>query len=311
MSANSKIEWCHHTFNPWWGCTHVSEGCRNCYAETFAKRTGHKVWGARAPRRMLSANYWRQPLKWNDAARQAGERHRVFCASMADVFEDIKHPGVIDARLSLWGAITETPHLDWLLLTKRPENFRELLPNRPSPNVWLGVSVEDQATADERIPLLIQTPAAKRFVSYEPALGPVDFRCLAPFDDFHTDALDTPDPTRRLDWIIVGGESGPGARPFDVEWARSTVKQCREAGVVCFVKQLGAQPVSDSDDDRRHCGDMNLPHPFRLILNSRKGGYLHEWPEDLRVREFPAIHRVAAKRGWFPRPSAWSEVRGT
>jgi protein gp37 len=152
-------------------------------------------------------------------------------------------------------------------------------PGWPLPNVWLGVSVEDQATADERIPLLLQTPAAVRFVSYEPALGPVDFR----WGGMSLPEYAPHRPLPKLDWLIVGGESGPGARPFDVAWARSAVRQCREAGVACFVKQLGARPFDSA---------IMLPTADggRAVLGiySPKGGDPAEWSHDLRVREFPA-----------------------
>ncbi len=165
----------------------------------------------------------------------------------------------------------------------------------PAPNVWLGVSVEDQRTADERIPHLLQTPAAVRFVSAEPLLGPVNLRCVAPQDDWWTDALDTPDPSRRLDWVIVGGESGPAARPCDAAWVRSVVQQCKAASVACFVKQLGSKPVSTNDDDL--CGflgamvDLRVESPslFEIALRDPKGGDPAEWSMDLRVREFPAV----------------------
>lgn len=163
----------------------------------------------------------------------------------------------------------------------------------PLPNVWLGVSVENQATADERIPLLLQTPAAKRFVSYEPALGPVSFRWMCAFPENAPRTAMKPggatnhlDGLRRLDWVIVGGESGPGARPFDVAWARSTVEQCREAGVACFVKQLGARPIDASTGENMHTRWTD-PDGHGERIRHPKGGDWFEWPEDLRVREFP------------------------
>lgn len=149
--------------------------------------------------------------------------------------------------------------------------------DRPLPNVWIGVSVEDQQTADERIPILLQTPAAVRFVSYEPALGAVDLRAWIPP---HTDGLCSHEhcgPPPELDWLIVGGESGPGARPCNVAWIRSVVQQCGAAGVPVFVKQLGARPVE-------YCCDGQHPN---MELNDPKGGDPSEWPSDLRVREWP------------------------
>lgn len=258
---NSKIEWTHHTFNPWWGCQRVSPGCEHCYAETLANRYGHKVWGPAktTTRRQMSANYWRQPLKWNKAVLAAGERQRVFCASMADVFED--HPDLIKPRWELIKLIEATPNLDWLLLTKRPENVRRLGSEMwwrhgfPE-NVWLGTSVEDQRRADERIPHLLRVPARVRFLSCEPLLGSVDLRkwlpdLNQPFDWVPDgdappgiyDALTReryPDPADiELHWVIVGGESGPGARPMHPAWARSLRDQCQAARVAFHFKQWG------------------------------------------------------------------------
>jgi protein gp37 len=231
MGSESKIEWTHHTFNPWWGCVRVSPGCERCYAESFAKRTGNKVWGVQSPRRFFGDKYWAEPLKWDRGAAVAGARHRVFCASMADVFED--REDLTPHRDRLWELIRATPNLDWLLLTKRPENFARLGKPDVMARCWVGVTAEDQERADERIPPLISCPAAVRFVSYEPALGLVDLRYAA------FNGADSLQSIAGIDWVIVGGESGPGARPFDIGWARSVVQQCREAGVACFVKQLG------------------------------------------------------------------------
>lgn len=243
---NSKIEWTHHTFNPWWGCQRVSPGCEHCYAETLANRYGHAVWGPAktTPRRMMSANYWKQPLKWHKAAQAAGERQRVFCASMADVFED--HPDLREPRARLFDLISETPSLDWLLLTKRPENVMQMLVDAGRgfqdlpPWVWLGTSVEDQRRANERIPLLLDIPARVRFLSCEPLLGPVILR-----DEWRYPMYAKDDPRyfhlggRGVDWVIVGGESGHGARPMSADWARSLRDQCQAAGVAFHFKQWG------------------------------------------------------------------------
>jgi protein gp37 len=288
MAENSKIQWTDHTFNPWRGCTKVSAGCKNCYAETMSGRNPGTlgVWGPKGTRVVASESYWRQPLKWNREAKAAGERRRVFCASLADVFEGwdtmpaASHDAVMAARKRLGKLINDTPYLDWLLLTKRPENVLALaadmwvrfVRDAPLPvNVWIGTSVENQETADKRIPELLKVPAAVRFLSCEPLLGPIDF--------FHGPkdwGLLT-----GIHWVIVGGESGPGARPCDVNWIRSIVGQCRAAGVEVFVKQLGAQPHDTSDgSDRPNAGTL-------IDLNDRKGGDLAEFPPDLRVREFP------------------------
>lgn len=246
MGANSAIEWTTHTFNPWIGCMKVSAGCANCYAETLDRRWGHINWGPAktTERRRTSASYWRQPIAWNKAAAGAEQRPRVFCASMADVFED--HPQVAPWRAELFDLISETPNLDWLLLTKRPENVKPMRMKAACPpampqNVWIGTSLEDQAAADERIPHLLSIPARVRFLSCEPLLGPIDIGAAYPemgpmtsfgfTDGFGYEAL--------LHWVIVGGESGPGARPMHPDWARSLRDQCQTAGVAYFMKQWG------------------------------------------------------------------------
>lgn len=262
MAETTEIAWCDATFNPWRGCTKVSPGCTNCYAEAMSHRNPKVLgeWGPNGARVIASEPYWRQPLKWDREARAAGERRRVFCASLADVFEE--RPELIVPRQRLFQLIGRTPNLDWLLLTKRPEVAVENWPlwagywasSRDAetiqkvgetfilPNVWLGVSVEDQARADERIPLLLQVPAAVRFLSVEPLLGPIDLsECLglnvrcSPFPD-SSGNVDIPSGSF-VDWVIVGGESGHDARPCRVEWVRSIVDQCRAAGAPCFVKQ--------------------------------------------------------------------------
>jgi len=284
----TKIQWTDSTFNPWWGCAKVSPGCANCYAETFSKRVGERVWGVSAEHRRFSDAHWEEPVKWNRMASARNERQRVFCASMADVFEGRPEDDADRARL--FALIEATPHLDWQLLTKRPENMVRLAPASWAGgwprNVWAGCTVEDQAAADERIPYLLRVPASVRFLSCEPLLGPVD---LARIDQGATcDLLNALEgswrnrapgsppyrypPATGIHWVIVGGESGPGARPMDLAWARSIVEQCCAAGVPVFVKQLGARPVLDGA-------------PLRL--RDRKGGDMAEWPEDLRVRQFP------------------------
>lgn len=245
MGEGTKIEWTDHTFNPWWGCQRVSPGCEHCYAETFSKRVGLKVWGPQTERRFFGEKHWREPIKWDASAARDGVRRRVFCASMADVFED--REDLVEPRTQVFDIIARTPHLDWLLLTKRPQNIARMIPwgplgtHRADPdcwrNVWLGTTAEDQKRADERIPELLKVPAAVRFVSYEPALGPIDF-----FDTLARapNTVAGTEVASLLHWIIVGGESGPGARPFDLDWARNTAAQCKTAGIACFVKQMGS-----------------------------------------------------------------------
>jgi protein gp37 len=270
MAENSAIEWTDHTFNPWTGCTKVSPGCEHCYAEALSKRSP-KTFGSWAPgaeRKRTSAAYWSQPLRWDNAARRAGRRARVFCASMADVFDNQVPP---EWRAQLWHLIARTDHLDWLLLTKRPQNIAGMLPpgwGNGWPNVWLGTTAENQAEADRRIPHLLAAPARIRFLSCEPLLGPIDLRYLQPGDPpVEIDALASthgvlrPHQGRnaRVDWVIVGGESGSGARPMDPAWARSLRDQCAAAGVPLFMKQMGG-PVK-----------ARMP----------------AIPEDLLIREFP------------------------
>jgi protein gp37 len=226
MAKNSSIEWTHHTFNPWWGCAKVSPGCKNCYAETFSRRIGQDIWGRRADRRFFGDAHWREPLKWNAEAARNGVRSRVFCASMADVFEQREE--LLPVRERLWKLIAETRALDWLLLTKRPEYVSRFVPwddNWPS-NVWVGVTAENQHWATRRIPILLKLSAPVRFVSCEPLLGPVD---LSPWIR----------GGRRIDWVIAGGESGHKARPMNPEWARKLRDQCAAAGLAFHFKQWG------------------------------------------------------------------------
>ena len=222
MAENSKIEWTEHTFNPWWGCIRVSPACKNCYAEAMAKMYGHRCWGAKSERRFLSDAHWRQPLKWDKQAEADGVRRRVFCASMADVFEDREE--LIPWRQRLWALIEATPHLDWLLLTKRPENIAQMGPASGFPaNVWLGTTVENQKYADLRIPELSSVPAAVHFLSCEPLLGPLNLSNWLPM----------------LDWVIAGGESGAKARPTDPKWFESLRDQCKKFRVNFLFKQWG------------------------------------------------------------------------
>lgn len=294
MGEGSHIQWTHHTFNPWRGCTHVSPGCEHCYAEALSKRNPATLgtWGANGERVMAAESYWRQPERWNRAAEKAGERHRVFCASLADVFED--RPELVWPRARLFALTSRTPHLDWLFLTKRPENARRMIEDLHqlwladvAPNVWLGTTVEDQRRADERIPILLDTPAAVRFLSCEPLIGPVDLEPWLYIDERRCGAPSGWSPDRyrpKLSWLIVGGESGPKARPMDLAWARSLVEQGRAARVPVFVKQLGARPTQGMP----HWRVSEKAQGWPVELRHRAGGDPDEWPADLRVREFPS-----------------------
>ncbi len=326
----TKIEWTDDSWNPVRGCTRVSEGCRNCYAERQSARnfpshrsptTGEAfaILTDSGPRwtgkveliesKLVEPLHWRKP-------------RRVFVNSMSDLFhENLSYPDI----LHIFQVMAKCPRHTFQILTKRPAKMRELLSlcwwrnlgHSPEmggdvwvkviageqqagdqnflPNVWLGVSVENQPTADERIPELLGTPAAIRFVSYEPALAEVDFLNLNNGNGWLTGRLNAltgwrikgcgyqiPAELRGLDWGIVGGESGPGARPFNLEWARNTIRQFQAAEVPLFVKQLGSHPVSNNPAD--------LPH----LAATGKGGNPEDWPNDLRVRQFPDCRRAAA-----------------
>lgn len=378
MAENTSIQWCDHTFNPWSGCTKVNAGCAHCYAEVnySVKMRGVK-WGPNGNRVKASESMWKQPLKWNrqagakfsawDAMLREGHMHsalvahgfiaptrpRVFCSSLADVFEDWKgeirdHKGGIihrcraghahsldavythgaechsgcnraahplaldDLRRDLFALRRATPNLDWLYLTKRAENIRAMIERAGdggyAENRWLGVSVSDQATADAAIPELLKLRdlAPVLFVSYEPAIGPVDFSPWLRCQGCGYTALDKAIqcdhhlckwPTPCLDWLIVGGESGHRARPFDIEWARSARDQCRAAGVPLFLKQLGANIrascIVDPIDQFPGCvrftqGDK--PEEARIFLKDSHGGDESEWPDDLKnCRAFPSV----------------------
>ena len=223
MGKNSKIEWTHHTFNPWWGCAKVSEACKFCYAEAWAKRTGAKVWGSSSQRRFFGKKHWQEPQGWNKAAGRSLERKRVFCASMADVFE--ARTDLDLWRNRLWKLIESTPWIDWLLLTKRPENITKMVPWTTSwpRNIWLGATVEDHPSAEKRLPFLISCSAALIFISCEPLLSHLDLRPWLQY----------------LDWVIVGGESGHHARPMHPSWARDLRDQCQSTRIPFHFKQWG------------------------------------------------------------------------
>jgi protein gp37 len=222
MSEHSKIEWTDHTFNLVWGCVKSTAGCDNCYADTLSNRYGYDVWGPGKPRRTFGPAYWAKPLSWDREARKAGVRRRVFCSSMTDVF--LNDPTINAEREKLWPLIRSTPDLDWQILTKHAERIATNLPadwGEGYPNVWLGVSVENDDTR-WRIAKLVEVPAAVRFLSVEPMLGPVNVF-----------AMD------RIGWVICGGESGHHARPMDLNWARELRDYCRELRIPFFLKQLG------------------------------------------------------------------------
>jgi protein gp37 len=252
VGANTKIEWCDFSFNPWWGCTKVSPGCDNCYAERDSTRFGHAgLWGTGEFRTFGDA-HWRAPLLWNEKARHTVRRPRVFCASMADVFDN-QAPEA--ERQRLFRLIAATPNLDWLLLTKRIGNAAKMLPERwmlldsgVYQNVWLGISVINQEEAERDIPKLAAMPAHLRFLSCEPLLDHINLHKIS-------DAL-------MLDWIICGGESGSKARPMAAWWAKALRGYCALNGISFFMKQ-GSQANWISFKD------------------------FAKFPDGLRVREFP------------------------
>ncbi len=220
MAETTGISWTNHTFNIVWGCVKVSPACTNCYAETLALRWGFDVWGSQKPRRVFSDKHWNEPKKWQNSAAKLGIQRLVFCSSMCDLFED--HSTVIMELKKLWPLIRATPNLIWQLLTKRPERIKESLPDdwgKGYPNVWIGTTVENNDYVN-RADYLRAVPASVRFISYEPACGPID-------------KLDLTD----LHWVIFGGESGSGFRPHDPQWARDSRDRCAEKGVAFFYKQ--------------------------------------------------------------------------
>lgn len=223
MAEKTIIAWTNHTFNIAWGCVKVSPGCKNCYADGLSRRYGHDVWGPNKDRRTFGAKHWREPFQWDADAGRAGERRRVFCSSMCDVFED--HPTIDRERERLWYVIESTPNLDWQLLTKRPERIGPNLPRDWGdgwPNVWLGTSIENNDYVG-RADHLRAVPATVRYISYEPAIGPVPDLDLT-----------------GIDWLIYGGESGPKYRPEDKQWARDVRANCEASGTAFFHKQSAA-----------------------------------------------------------------------
>ncbi|MBR8434847.1 phage Gp37/Gp68 family protein [Burkholderia cenocepacia] len=317
MSENTKIEWCDHTFNPWEGCQKVGPGCDHCYAETrnarFAGGTAVN-WGPGAPRRRTSPANWRKPLAWEATHAEFfaahGRRQRVFCASLADVFDN-----AVDLawRVDLFRLIAKTPNLAWLLLTKRIGNARAMLnevvdelscglntwDELPWPGVWIGTTVVNQAEADRDIPKLLEVPARMRFLSMEPLLGPVRLDAIRGHEwdeDLRVDVLTghgitsprQEEPHRVLDemidWVIVGGESGPGARPMHPDWARSLRDQCSAAGVAFHFKQHGEWAPGS--------GDFGTGR-FETAAIARDGRVA---PGGHRVEDFP--RGAASGDGW-------------
>jgi protein gp37 len=224
MAENSKIEWTDHTFNPWIGCQKISDACDNCYAATWDQRFKGDRWGPFAKRTLTVNSTWFKPLKWNRDAISEGVRKKVFCASLADIFDN--HHSILSGwRKDLWQLIRATPNLDWQLLTKRPQNIEQYLPDDWSngyKNVWLGITAENQLEYKRRWKALSFVPCKIKFLSCEPLLGPIDL---------HDES--------EIDWIIIGGESGSKARPMNPQWADDIVLQCEKLNIPVFFKQWG------------------------------------------------------------------------
>lgn len=299
MGAKTDIAWTDATVNAWIGCTNISPGCDHCYAERMARRLGVR-WGAGQER--MQTKRWRDTLAALDRkAKRLGAPLRVFPNSMSDPFDN----AVPDEwRADLFAAPEQFSNLQFQFLTKRIGNVARMVPaawlNGEWPrNAWLGITVVNQEEADRDVHKLIRLPAPVTFLSCEPLLGPIDLRkACAQFRMYEHEAI-----LSNLNWVIVGGESGHGARPFDIDLARSMVAQCRAAGVPVFVKQLGARVtcngMSGPDEHwpvggqplREEMNPHGQPHgSFRKYLIDKKGGDWNEWPLDLRVREFPTTH---------------------
>lgn len=243
MAESTLIAWCDCTFNPWIGCVQISPGCDNCYAEVSTpSRTMRILWGAHEPRKRTSDGNWNLPLRWNRQHdrfyAQHGRRRRVFCASLADVFDNQVDP---QWRDDLWALVRATPNLDWLMLTKRIGNVNKMLPSDWGDgyaNVWLGISVVNQDEVDRDIPKLLAAPARLRWLSMEPLLGAVSFEGLFANPG---NVRDTTNALEEIDWVVVGGESGPRARPMQAEWVNSLRDQCSAVDVPFFFKQWGGK----------------------------------------------------------------------
>jgi protein gp37 len=305
MGERTEISWAHSTFNPWIGCTRVSPGCDHCYAATLMdERYGRVKWGTGEARSRTKT--WGEPLRWNRLATASGRPWRVFCASLADVFDNEVAPAW---RADLFDLIEATPALTWMLLTKRIGNVRASV-SLPA-NVWLGITVVNQEEADRDIPKLLALPGPlTRWLSCEPLLGPLDLTAL-PFRDHregfsqnvltgeatfpargvngHPDIVVRSGPRLmpRIDWVIVGGESGPGARPMNPEWVRSLRDQCARYGVPFHFKQWG-EWVSVSE-----VAGMGAHHTFPDGRTVRRVGKLRAGHtlDGREHREFPAIGR--------------------
>ena len=247
MGEKTAIEWTDHTFNPWIGCEKVSPACKNCYAEALARRYGWAKWGKDEPRSATSDANWRKPLNWDRKAREAGVIERVFCASLADVFED--HPDLAKLRGRLWDLIRQTTNLRWLLLTKRPENVPRMLPEdlHHDERIWTGATVESQEEYDKRFKHIVRRPGGTRFLSCEPLLGSLDLGLMGALPQTIAGSSYRM-VWEAIGWVIVGGESGSGARPMRPAWARALRDECAGVDIPFHFKQWGEwAPASGMD----------------------------------------------------------------
>lgn len=275
MGEFTKISWADSSWNPWVGCSHAGPGCDHCYAEAqnkFRKWNGG-AWGNTAPRQVTGTQTWRDPLKWEDKAcagrvGKDGRRWLVFAGDLCDIFDQL---GNKDARIRMWDLFRRTPHLTWMILTKRPQHITRFLPpdwGEGYSNVWLGATVENQENGYPRIEALRCVPATLRFISCEPLLE------------------DLPDLNLTgIHWVIVGGESGPEARPFDIEWARTIKRQCEVFSKTFFFKQLGAVPRQSGEP-------YELSHNKPNGRRDTHGVLLANFPPELRIQKWPTIERL-------------------
>ncbi len=265
MGKDSEISWTDHTFNTVWGCKKFDALCKNCYAEALDKRW-HNLkahWGKKAERKIMSPAYWKQPLTWNKEAFDNNRMDKVFCSSMADWAEN--HPTLAQERLKLFPLTKITPNLWWLLLSKRYNYISKALPEdwgNGYDNVWLGQSVGKQALAEKYLDTFLKNKAKVLFLSAEPLLGPMDLKPWL--------------KTGKINWVIVGGESGNftgkyKCRPCKIEWMEQIVADCKQYNVPVFVKQLGSYIARERK------------------LNKKKGTDMSEFPDSLKIREFPLI----------------------
>ncbi|MGX5887844.1 phage Gp37/Gp68 family protein, partial [Burkholderia gladioli] len=308
VSENSKIEWTDATFNPWEGCQKVGPGCDHCYAEARNARFGGGTavnWGPGAPRRRTSAANWREPVRWNARHEEFfaahGRRQRVFCASLADVFDNAAPAAW---RRDLAALIEATPALDWLLLTKRIGNAAAMLvdmfPGGTPDHVWLGATVVNQTEADRDVPKLLATPARVRFLSIEPMLGPVDLgrawhgeaavggRCPGRYLPALREVL-----RPSISWVIAGGESGPGARPEHPDWPRALRDQCAKAGVPFLFKQHGEWAPGSGDFGAGRFATAAVAFDGRVV----PGGYrAQDYPTGASSADgWALVHRVGKR----------------